>query len=515
MLGLIVVQAYWINNAVEIKEKQFNQLIIRSLSNVNRYLESNEAARYLYDYFSPNIHMDTSDSYFNFNLSFNAGPNMPMQGSTQRPPFDEKFLLNQSIASDGNNFELIIDDDTITIHSTGGANEKRGNQQNPDIIKLPDPDIVREKIESRHALLDRLMDQMLTPGPALEERVSKKMLEEILQREFKDKGIDIDYEYAIVRGDRQIAFKSEGYQPDDQYDLYTARLFPHDIFYQPNFLSIYFPDQRSYIFRSVGFMGISSVILTTIIIGLFIFTMWIIFRQKKLSEIKTDFVNNMTHELKTPISTISLASQMLSDESIPVQNKNLSQISRIIDTESKRLGFQVEKVLQMAIFDKGKLKLKRKVFDVHELIDSVVNNFKLQVSKRNGSIHWEGHAEYSKIKADEVHITNVISNLLDNAMKYCRDYPEISIKTKNEKEFLVIRIEDSGIGINKENQKRIFEKFYRVPTGNVHNVKGFGLGLSYVKKVVEMHSGFINLKSELNKGTRFDIFIPYYRVKND
>ncbi len=218
----------------------------------------------------------------------------------------------------------------------------------------------------------------------------------------------------------------------------------------------------------------------------------------------------MTHELKTPISTISLASQMLNDDSIPVANKNLSHISRVIDTESKRLGYQVEKVLQMAVLDKGKLKLREKVVDVHEIINSAVNNFSLLVKKRGGNLTWKPEAERSVIKADEVHLTNVISNLLDNALKYCKDEPEIEVSTWNEKNTLVIRIKDHGIGISKEDQKRIFEKFYRVPTGNLHNVKGFGLGLSYVKKIIEIHNGSIRLKSELQNGTRFDIFLPLY-----
>lgn len=252
------------------------------------------------------------------------------------------------------------------------------------------------------------------------------------------------------------------------------------------------------------------MLLTTIIIVIFIVTLWVIFRQKRLSEIKNDFVNNMTHELKTPISTISLASQMLNDKSIPVENKNLSHISRVIETESKRLGYQVEKVLQMAVLDKGRLKLREKVVDVHEIIHSAVNNFGLQVEKRGGSLTWNPDAKKSVIKADEVHLTNVISNLLDNAVKYCKEKPEIELSTRNENDKLVITIKDHGIGISKEDQKRIFEKFYRVPTGNLHNVKGFGLGLSYVKKIIEIHNGSIDVKSEPNKGTRFDIFLPLY-----
>jgi two-component system phosphate regulon sensor histidine kinase PhoR len=223
---------------------------------------------------------------------------------------------------------------------------------------------------------------------------------------------------------------------------------------------------------------------------------------------KNDFVNNMTHELKTPISTISLASQMLSDKSIPDEQKNLSQITRIIQTESKQLGFQVERVLQMAIFDHGQLKLKLEEIDLHDIIETVAQNFLIQLDKRGGKLEFNPEAETSVIQGDAMHLTNVVSNLMENAMKYTKQVPLIRISTRNENGTIILSVSDNGIGISKEDQKRIFDKFYRVPTGNVHNVKGFGLGLSYVKLIVEQHHGTITLKSEPEKGSRFDIHLP-------
>jgi signal transduction histidine kinase len=217
----------------------------------------------------------------------------------------------------------------------------------------------------------------------------------------------------------------------------------------------------------------------------------------------------MTHELKTPISTISLASQMLHDPTIPTASKNVEHLSKVILEESKRLSFQVERVLQTAIFEKGKIHLKIRQLDVHELINNVVRNFIIQVKNRNGTIIKNLDAQYSMVNVDEVHFANVLLNLLDNAIKYCQVQPNISVTTFNRKGFIVIQVQDNGIGIKKEDQKRVFEKFYRVPTGNVHNVKGFGLGLSYVKKIVDEHGGKIVVESEPNVGTRFDISIPF------
>jgi len=255
-------------------------------------------------------------------------------------------------------------------------------------------------------------------------------------------------------------------------------------------------------------MIFSSVFLTLFITLAFSFTILYVFRQKKLTEIRNDFVNNMTHELKTPISTISLASQMLGDTSLPPSLKNNDQIARVISEESRRLGYQVEKVLQMAVFDKGQVKLRRKESDMHEIIRNVSENYSLQVKSRSGTIAMNLEAEQFILEVDSVHITNVLTNLVDNALKYCTRDPEIRIFTRNVKKFFEMSLQDNGIGISKQDQKRVFEKFYRVPTGNIHTVKGFGLGLSYVKKIIEEHQGTIEVVSHLYEGSTFTIQLP-------
>ena len=277
---------------------------------------------------------------------------------------------------------------------------------------------------------------------------------------------------------------------------------------KPNWLYLCFPKQNTYLLKETGILVIPTFVLTAMLIGIFVFTIMIILRQKKLSDIKNDFINNMTHELKTPISTISLASQMLRDNTVTNTPKTIEHISGIIFQESKRLTTQVEKVLQMAVFNEGKLKLKFKEVNINTLINSVVLNFELRVKSKNGELTSDLKADPAIIKADDVHLTNVLFNLLDNAVKYSKDEPKIIISSEIKDNFLVVSVKDHGIGIQSEHVGQIFERFYRVPTGNVHDVKGFGLGLSYVKIIVDAHKGKIKVESAPNKGTKFMIYFP-------
>ncbi len=349
---------------------------------------------------------------------------------------------------------------------------------------------------------------MFSFSPDIEKRLDPGKFEALIRQALADKGIDLDFEYAVTKWNSMLAFKSDNYIPETGAEYYKVQLFPDDFFSRSDYLTIYFPSKKNFIFKSLGYMAFSSILLTLIIVVSFTVTIFIIIRQKRLSEIRSDFVNNMTHELKTPISTISLASQMLGDKSIPAESKNIDNLSSVIIDESRRLGYQVEKVLQTAIFDKGRLKLKLKETDINEIIHNVINNFSIQIKQKNGLIIPSLHAENSILNIDVVHITNVLTNLIDNAIKYCTRDPEIYLETQNYRNYLMIAVRDNGVGISKHDQKRIFDKFYRISTGNIHSVKGFGLGLSYVKKIVEEHKGFIKLESEPYEGTVFKIYLP-------
>ncbi|MDE6459670.1 MAG: HAMP domain-containing histidine kinase [Paramuribaculum sp.] len=292
--------------------------------------------------------------------------------------------------------------------------------------------------------------------------------------------------------------------------MFVQTLFPNDAKSAMNYIKVYFPTKQDYILSSLRYI-IPAFILTFILLVVFTYTIFLTFRQKKLTEMKNDFVNNMTHEFKTPISTISLAAQMLNDSSVRKSQNMLEHISGVINEETKRLRFLVEKVLQMSLFERQKATLKLQDIDANVAIANIVHTFKIKVEKYGGQIEAVLNAQQSVVNVDEMHFTNVLFNLLDNAVKYRReDTPLRLVVTTRDlsADKIEISVQDNGIGIRKEDLRKIFEKFYRVSTGNVHDVKGFGLGLAYVHKMVKELKGEITVESELNSGTKFIIILP-------
>ena len=322
----------------------------------------------------------------------------------------------------------------------------------------------------------------------------------------------LPFEFAVVNRNGAVVYKSQDFNPakTGHNSVFVQTLFPSDAKNRMNYIKVYFPDKKDYIFQSIKFM-IPSFVFTLILLIVFVYTIILAFRQKKLTEMKNDFINNMTHEFKTPISTISLAAQMLNDNSVRKSPKMLEHISTVINDETKRLRFQVEKVLQMSMFDRQKATLRLQDVDANVAIANIVHTFKLKVEKYGGAISSNLDAEDSMVTVDEMHFTNVIFNLLDNAVKYRReDEPlRLQVSTRNLSDSrLEISIKDNGIGIRKEDIKKIFDKFFRVSTGNRHDVKGFGLGLAYVHKMVRELHGTISVESEVNKGTNFILILP-------
>jgi two-component system phosphate regulon sensor histidine kinase PhoR len=371
-----------------------------------------------------------------------------------------------------------------------------------------------KSIQKKADLVERIVNRLINNQLKINERLSVKTLENIINAELLLKGIKLSYEYAVKDEKGVIALGSDNFSDTIDAERFIVRLYPNDIFNQPYFLVVYFPGQQTYLYRSSWILIASSLALTISIVLIISLSLHIIIKQKRLSDVKTDFINNMTHELKTPIATISLASQMLADTNIPSSAKNIESLGKLVFDESKRLSMHVEKVLQMAMFEKADLRLRMKDIHINDIITQVTNNFSIQIKSRDGKLLTNLHANEDLVHADEMHIINIVVNLLDNALKYCPADPTIIVSTRNNESGIFIDIEDNGIGMTKENLKKIFDQFYRVPTGNVHNVKGFGLGLSYVKKVVDAHFGTIHVESKINKGSTFTIYIPYNQTSN-
>ena len=322
-------------------------------------------------------------------------------------------------------------------------------------------------------------------------------------------GINIPYHFTVSTQDGREVYRCPDFSEEGEEYSYSQVLFRNDPQSKMGVVKVHFPDMNSYIFSSVRFM-IPSIIFTLVLLITFIFTIVVIFRQKRYTEIKNDFINNMTHELKTPIASISLAAQMLNDSSVSKSEQMQKHLGTVINDESKRLRFLVEKVLQMSMFDRKKAVFKKKELDLNEMVENIAHSFSLRVEHTGGKVYTDIEAVDSSIYVDEVHFQNVIFNLMDNAVKYRKpgEALDITMKTWNDDQHLYLSITDTGLGMKKENLKKIFDKFYRVHTGNVHDVKGFGLGLAYVKKIVDLHDGEIKVDSEYGKGTTFTIKLP-------
>jgi len=495
--GLIFIQLYWIKNAIDITDKQFRFLANKALESVVLSLEEQE----LIDRIIEEVDSSPSDTLTAV-IPFNSPLARKLQEYHPKSGLLDRFGLSNPeepvmITSSG---QIIY----ITAEDFSLFPEEELTEPSMQALSAGLPGRVTNKI----IIMENIMEKILRDTPDIKERINPEQINSQLRKALNSAGIDLDFEFAIRSGRSGNIYSTPGFTDRPGTNKFIIQLFPNDPVPGPHQLVLYCLQEQQYKFRKIGNLGFFSLLFALLLLVLSTGTFIVIFRQKKMSEIRSDFINNMTHELKTPIATISLASEMIADKTIPPKNKNLNGLARIISDESTRLKFQVEKVLQMAIFEKVNTRLSYSEIDIHEIIDKAADNFRLQIEKLQGSLRKDLKAENSLAMADEIHFLNAVSNLIDNAIKYSRGKPEVLISTRNAKKGILIMVEDKGIGISKENLKRIYDKFYRVHSGDVHNVKGFGLGLSYVKKIVEKHSGTIKTESQLNKGTKFIIYIP-------
>ena len=472
-VGLLYMQFVYMEEMVKMREQHFSEGVKRSLYSLSTALEKNETKNYL----------------------------------------EEELLMLEPGIFDSNSF-LKADNfmnTSLSHESDLPATNRRTHVERDKLRKFQEN--LRKQFLYQKGLLNEVVLTILTQSSnrPITERADSAMVNNYLRTELGNNGIPLEWEYAIADRKGHIVYKTPGYDETvDKDDIFIQTLFPNDTESQRNYLYVYFPERDKYIFSSVRFM-IPSFGFTFVLLVVFLFTIVIAFRQKKLSEMKNDFINNMTHEFKTPISTISLAAQMLNDDSMRKSPTMMQHISTVINDETKRLRFQVEKVLQMSMFDRQKATLKLQEVNANQLIQNIVNTFKLKVEKYGGRIDARLDAEIADVKVDEMHFTNVIFNLLDNAVKYRRDdCPlQLSVATRSlPGDKIEISIADNGIGIKRDDLKKVFEKFYRVSTGNRHDVKGFGLGLAYVHKMVTELKGEIRVESEFNKGSKFIITLP-------
>ncbi len=453
LMALISIQVYWIKNTLMVRQAIFTRNVNEAVTKAVFKLESIDRAKSL------------------------------DRGGVSRAPFDFNAFR-----------------DSITIFFEKDLTTPYHLQINGFESPLLD----------RDHLVKALFNIQPRPSLIIEQRVSKPMIDSVLRRELDKVGINTSYEFGVFSPTRrELTLQKTGLYANELLNSnYRYLLFPGEIFSAENYLMLYFPYAKEYVMTQVWGLMALSVALISIIIFSFAYVVSTVFRQKKLSEMKNDFINNMTHEFKTPIATISLACQALSDKDIIKNTSVYDSYVSVINQENQRLSGMAERILQSARLQKGEILLNSELLNLHDMIQDSAAKVNLGIETKGGVIHFDLKAKEAEIEGDRVHITNIIFNLLDNAIKYTPWAPIITIATKNVGDGIVMSIKDNGIGISKSNQKKIFEKLYRVPTGNVHNVKGYGLGLAYVKSVVKKHQGKITVDSELKKGSSFNVFLP-------
>ena len=484
-VALLYIQFLYMKNVVRLRNEQFSEGVKRSLYAVSKALEVEETRRFLLE--------DVEETGVIY------------------PDFAEAAETNLRAAADR---KLALESTAETNVSTGNLSQAQLRSRSYENFR----DRIRAQYLYQRGLLDEVIINIISQSSnlPLSERADSANVSNLLKSELTSNGITLPFEFAVVGRMGTAVYQTAGFNPNesDENSMFVQALFPNDSQSRISYIKVYFPDKKDYIYHSIKFI-VPAFFLTIILLIMFVYTIIVAFRQKKLTEMKNDFINNMTHEFKTPISGISLAAQMLNDNSVRKSPKMLEHISTVINDETKRLRFQVEKVLQMSMFDRQKATLRLQDIDANAAIYNIVNTFKLKVEKYGGSIEAHLDAEDAIVDVDEMHFTNVIFNLLDNAVKYRdEDRPlQLRVATRDlPGERLEVTIADNGIGIRKDDLKKVFEKFYRVSTGNRHDVKGFGLGLAYVHKMIREFGGSISAESELGKGTKFIIILPLTKI---
>ena len=500
LVGLFSIQIFWIKNSVALRDAQFRRNVKISLAELNRLLEYEEQLSRLQK------HEFGRKIYFQYD-SLRSVP--PLPNSKNDKNFDSGLDISDSVSSQ--------------LNSARSKTQKNvSDSERIDQYFKEEQEAIENALSKDNRLAPFEIKQIaqlildlssVEAGSNFLSSYGVDDIDSLLSSTLKEVGgIYTDFEFGIFdvyNIPLLIPERSENHITQLLDEGYKARLLPADYITPTTYLHLWFPNQESYLLKTLWPLLLSSGLFMITIVLAFGYTIRTILRQKKVSDIKNDFINNITHELKTPISTISLACEALADPTMSASPVKVSKFVKMIKDENKRLGVLVESVLRSAVLDRSEVEMSRDSINLHEIIEMAIQNIELQAKSRGGKIEQSLKANTADIIGDKIHLTNVVFNLLDNAVKYSGETPRLKVTTHNSDASIVIEVSDNGIGIKKEDQKRIFEKLFRVPTGNVHNIKGFGLGLSYVKTIVEKHHGTVTVQSEFGKGSTFTIQLPF------
>lgn len=568
ILGIIAVQLIWMNNAIRVKNEMFDRSVNEAMQRTVERLENIHDFGVVNDmiFSDDSIHFfQQSTDSFNFEFDVNEDVNwhtaprssnaVRVRAAPQRRPVkiirefspdQEEAIIEIRVENDSDNQQVqtfsynvsantniaprsvfiagndnseenmvLIKTDTI-ISSTDSLYTISTVKIDSLLTELDTFQILRpeltQRVEVKAGNLKRIANQMVSEVATWDVRkVDEELISEVLKTELQQRNIPLDFEYGIIRDSITVFPVGAEDSLAVVSSIFKAQLYPSNIFQRNIQLAVNFPDKDSFIYRSLNWLLVASFMFSLFILVTFALSIFYILRQKKVSEMKSDFINNMTHEFKTPIATISVATDSISNEKVLNDPERIKYFAGMIKKENTRMNRQVEDILTIARLDKQDFNFNWETIDVHDLIRDAVQGIELQIEKRRGKINLNLSAANSVVTCDKIHCTNVVYNLIDNANKYSDEKPEIKISTKNTAKGILISVEDKGIGMSKAVQIKIFERFYRQTSGNIHNVKGFGLGLSYVKAVVEANKGNISVTSEPGKGSKFDVFLPFVR----
>ena len=547
-IGLVGFQYYWVNNALRINEENFEQNVYQSLSSAIDQLEKGETSDIFLSYLAKDTLLQQSlfQKIEPIEVQVRQRPvvrrrpsltdsmmRQPMPTVSQRfRRLVESRGVDLSLFTDLDNFfsyltpqiaSSIFTPDEMTIlleererqlqylNSMESFGRNRNGFDQEFIEEYNVPRDALEKIRYTNLKIEAMnqaWEELLEGQKDILERVDTVQVKALIKNHLKERGIDQIFDLAILNDEDQLIPIGKIQDSGKLNQGIQARLFPSDLLGKENFVLINFPKKRLYILQQIWLPVISSMLFIGIVIFCFIYAIKVIIRQKTLSDIKNDFINNMTHEFKTPIATVSLAVEALQDPDLLNKDSFRNRYIGIIKDENKRLGSQVEKVLQAATLDKKDFKLKIELLNIKEILENVKEGFGLQLENKGGNISLNTNLKDPYIEADAFHISHIFNNLLDNAIKYSKNNPVVEIDCWDQNGSIFISVADNGVGMSKDALKKIFDKFYRVPTGNVHDVKGFGLGLAYVKTMLEAHNGEISVSSDLGKGSTFTLKLP-------